>query len=243
MIAKTKIALIIPCYNEQESIGKLLAHINEFSKTLPHFAITPIVVNDCSTDHTYLEAAKYSCVILDLPVNLGIGGAVQTGYLYALKNNFDIAIQIDGDGQHPISAIPSLVDPIINDECDISIGSRFITKEGFQSTAMRRVGIQFFKWLNALLVGVTVYDSTSGLRAVNRKVLEVLSKFYPDDFPEPVAVSIYAHFKFRIKEIPVVMLERQGGTSSITAAKSVYYMIKVSMSIFFVLLKLRKWKT
>jgi glycosyltransferase involved in cell wall biosynthesis len=239
----TRVALIIPCYNEQAAIGNLLSEIHRFAETISHLQITPVVVNDCSADNTVIEARKHACVVLDLPVNLGIGGAVQAGYIYALKNGFDIAIQIDGDGQHPVASIPELVAPIIANECDIAIGSRFITNQGFQSTAMRRVGIRFFRWLNHLLVGLTVHDSTSGLRAINRKVLEVVAQFYPDDFPEPVAIPIYAHFKFRIKEIPVMMLERQGGTSSITALKSVYYMIKVSMSILFVLLKLRKWKT
>jgi glycosyltransferase involved in cell wall biosynthesis len=239
----TRVALIIPCYNEEASIGKLLNQIAVHTNSWGDLEVVPVVVNDCSTDNTKHEALKHVCVLLDLPVNLGIGGAVQTGYKYAFENDFDIAIQIDGDGQHPVSSIPYMVKPIIDEGYDVVVGSRFITNEGFQSTMMRRMGINFFTWLNKRLVGLTVYDSTSGLRAINRKVLKVVSEFYPDDYPEPIAITIFAHYKFRIKEIPVVMLDRQGGQSSITAFKSVYYMIKVSMGVLFVLLKLRKWKT
>jgi glycosyltransferase involved in cell wall biosynthesis len=239
----TRVAIIIPCYNEEKTIAGLLGQIDEHYASSISYNITPIVVNDCSTDNTVEQALSKPCILLNLPVNLGIGGAVQTGFKYAHMHAFDIAIQIDGDGQHPIECIPEMIAPVMSNEADVVIGSRFINGEGFQSTRLRRVGIRYFQWLNHLITGKKITDNTSGLRAINAKVLKIVSEFYPDDFPEPVAIPVFSHFQFRIKEIPVIMRERQGGESSITAWKSVYYMIKVTLSIMFVLLKLRKWKT
>ncbi len=233
-----KIAVIIPCYNEEDSI----AHVIDEIRTLPEnklFSITPVVVNDCSTDKTLEVLKKLNCIYLDLSVNLGIGGAVQTGFKYAFHNNFDIAVQLDGDGQHPAGSIPDLIAPILATEADVVIGSRFITREGFQSSYLRRSGINYFKFLNKWLTGLTITDSTSGFRAINRKALEIVCRYYPDEYPEPEAIILYSLNHLQIKEIPVVMRERIGGVSSIGSFKSLYYMVKVSLAIFFIYIRLK----
>lgn len=233
-----KVAIVIPCYNEQDSIEKVIAEL----AALPintNYTLTPVVVNDCSKDNTLQILKKLNCVYLDLPVNLGIGGAVQTGFKYALLHGFDIAIQLDGDGQHPSEQITELVASIVKGEADIVIGSRFIEKIGFQSTYLRRSGINYFKRLNKALTGLTVTDSTSGFRAINVKALKLVCKYYPDEYPEPEALILYALNNLRIKEIPVIMRERQGGVSSISSYKSIYYMIKVTLAMLFIYLRLK----
>jgi glycosyltransferase involved in cell wall biosynthesis len=233
-----KIAVVIPCYNEQDSIANVLSEI----KSIPHqtnYSLTPVVINDCSKDNTLDVLKNSGCIYLDLPVNLGIGGAVQTGFKYAFRNGFDIAVQLDGDGQHPAQEIARLIEPILEGKSDIVIGSRFIEKEGFQSTYLRRFGINYFKRLNKLFVGLTITDSTSGFRAINRSALELVCNYYPDEYPEPEAIILYALNELKIAEIPVVMRERQGGVSSISSYKSIYYMIKVSLAMFFIYLRLK----
>ena len=221
-----KVLIIIPAYNEQDNI---LATIADIQKNAPFGDY--IVINDCSTDSTksvlQLERANY----LDLPVNLGIGGGVQTGYRYALENDYGIAIQFDGDGQHDASYIKKLIEPLEKGEADIAIGSRFIEKEGFQSSPLRRVGIKFLSDLIHLLCGVRVYDVTSGMRAVNKRVIREFAQNYAQDYPEPEAILSSGLDGARIIEIPVKMRERQNGTSSINAMKSMYYMIKVSLAL------------
>ncbi len=232
-----KVVIVIPCYNEEANIAKLLSELKKIS--IPGVFLQPLPVNDCSKDNTLAEIKKQTSVFLNLPVNLGIGGAVQSGFKYAHKNNFDIAIQLDGDGQHPANEIKNLIQPIIDKEADVVIGSRFIEKQGFQSTLMRRTGIKYFKNLNKFLLGLTISDSTSGFRALNKKALEVVCEYYPDEYPEPEAIVLYALNHLSIKEIPVVMNERQGGQSSIRSFSSIYYMIKVSLGILFIYIRLK----
>lgn len=221
-----KILIIIPAYNEAENIEKL---INDIRESCP-FA-DYLVVNDCSKDETeeilHRVDANYMCN----SVNLGIGGTVQGGYVYALKNGYDIAIQVDGDGQHDISYLKNMVEPIEKGEADIVIGSRFIEKQGFQSSAGRRFGINFLSSLIKLCTGIRVRDVTSGFRAVNRKFIKIYADDYPQDYPEPEAIVVGVMHGGVIKEIPVMMKERGGGTSSINLWKSIYYMIKVSLAI------------
>ena len=231
-----RIAVIIPSFNEEKNIVAVINSINELKDRLD---ISAVVVNDCSTDETLLIASKNNCIILNLPVNLGIGGAVQTGFKYALRNNYDIAIQVDGDGQHPPEEIPNLIAPILNNAADVVIGSRFIEKIGFQSSWFRRQGIKYFKSLNKFLVDVEVMDSTSGFRALNRKALAVVDDYYPDEYPEPEAIILYAFNHLTIKEIPVQMKERQGGVSSINSFSSIYYMIKVTLAIISTYVRLK----
>ena len=218
--------IMIPAYNEETNLPQTIQNIRTSVPNVDH-----LVINDCSTDRTKELLRKTHTPYLDLPVNLGIGGGVQTGYRYALEHNYDIAIQFDGDGQHDAAYIKDLIAPIESGQADVVIGSRFITKEGFQSSAMRRFGIAFLSTLIRLLCGVRVKDVTSGMRAVNRKMIEEYARNYAQDYPEPEAILTAGLMKARIQEVPVQMHERQGGTSSINAVRSVYYMIKVSIAL------------
>ena len=174
---------------------------------------------------------KRRAAFLDLPINLGIGGGVQTGYLYALENGYDIAIQMDGDGQHLPEYLEHIVRPIEEGQADAVVGSRFINNEGFQSSLMRRIGIKFLSTLTKALIGVRIYDVTSGFRAANRKCIEAFANQYAQDYPEPEALIFSAIKGLKTIEVPVQMQERGGGESSITGFKTIYYMIKVSFAL------------
>lgn len=234
-----RILVIVPCYNEQEAISGVIADIHRVS-ALNRLPVDVLVVNDCSTDNTLDVIRRLDCLYLDLPVNLGIGGAMQAGYRYALRHNYDIAVQMDGDGQHPANQLLNVVQPLLDDRADVVIGSRFLERVGFQSSAVRRLGIRYFRWLNKQLIQRTIHDSTSGFRAFNRKTIGIVSRYYPDEYPEPEAIVQFGLNRLRILEVPVVMRERQGGTSSITFVRSLYYMFKVTMGTLFVYIRLRK---
>lgn len=221
-----KVLVIIPAYNEAESIVSV---INKLKEDCP--MVDYVVVNDCSKDNTISVLQEVQAQYLNLPHNLGIGGGVQTGYKYAYQNNYDIAVQIDGDGQHDTLYLNDVLQPLMNDEADIVIGSRFITKEGFQSSRMRRLGINFLSVLIKICCGTKVYDVTSGFRAINKNYIKYYAEDYPTDYPEPEAIVVASLNGARIREIPVVMKERETGTSSISVRKSIYYMIKVSLAI------------
>lgn len=234
-----KIAVIIPAYNEESAIEAVIASVNALNIAASATRYIPLVINDCSKDRTGELIDKADCIPVHLAVNLGIGGAVQTGFLFALENGFDYAIQIDGDGQHPPEYIPRMLEELKAKNLDVIIGSRFLTNEGFQSTLARRMGINYFHHLNKWLVGVSIKDSTSGMRMLNRRALEIVSEYYPDEYPEPEAIVLYAVNKLNIGEFPVQMNERQGGVSSINTAGSVYYMFKVTLAIFFTWVRLK----
>ncbi len=233
-----KLAVIIPAYNEQDSIAMVVKDI--LSLQITNLQIIPIVINDCSKDKTTEVVSKLNCILLDLPVNLGIGGAVQTGYKYAFENQFDYAIQVDGDGQHPASEIPKLIEEIEKGENNIIIGSRFIENTGFQSTGMRRMGIVFLKSWIKLFSGISINDNTSGFRLFDKKVIALVQSNYPDEYPEPESIIMFAKKGFKIKEVAVEMKERQGGESSIRAFDQLYYMVKVSLAIFYTYLRTKK---
>ncbi len=235
-----RIAIIIPAYNEAKNIAQVVKDVHNIKSSL--FKADPIVVNDCSTDATAFIVEKLDCVLLNLPFNLGIGGAVQTGYKYASINEYDYAIQVDGDGQHPVDAIELLFKEISENNVDVVIGSRFITKEGFQSSLLRRFGIQYFQFLNKILLGIIITDCTSGFRMVTKDVVSVLCDYYPDDYPEPEAIVLFNLQGFLIKEIPVMMKERQGGVSSINFVSSIYYMVKVTLAIFYTFIRIKSRK-
>lgn len=221
-----KVLVIIPAYNEEKSICSVIDKLKTDYPTADY-----VVINDCSKDSTLqvLEQAKANYI--NLSMNLGIGGGVQTGYKYALQNGYDIAIQIDGDGQHDTCFLADVIKPIEDGEADIVIGSRFIDKKGFQSSGMRRFGIHFLSTLIVLCCGTKIHDVTSGFRAINREYLELYAKDYPVDYPEPEAIVKASVCGARIQEIPVIMKERETGVSSISPIKSIYYMIKVSLAI------------
>ncbi len=232
-----KILVIIPAYNEEESIMKVIESIKELSISVDY-----VVINDCSTDKTKSILQCNYTNYLDLPVNLGIGGAVQAGYKFARENNYDIAVQIDGDGQHDPRYIEELVKPIIDNQADACVGSRFIEKEGFQSSWLRRFGINLLSNCISIFYGQKIYDVTSGFRAVNRELINIYAHDYAQDYPEPEALVTAIMHNQRIIEVPVQMRERFGGTSSIHSFKSVYYMLKVSLAIIFRRITLRKEK-
>lgn len=218
--------IIIPAYNEEENKERT---VNAIQKSAQGFDY--VIINDCSTDNTRKICEEKEFNIVNLPINLGIGGAVQTGYKYAYENGYDVAVQVDGDGQHDPEFLNTMADYLIEHQVDMVIGSRFIEKKGFQSSITRRMGIQFFSKLIKVLTGKKITDPTSGLRMIGRNVMEIFSEDYPRDYPEPESIVAVLRKNMKIEEIPVVMLERQGGVSSISPKKSIYYMIKVTLAI------------
>ena len=220
-----KVLVIIPAYNEEKNLERLLERLK---KACPEY--DAVVVNDCSKDNTLGICRAHGINTIDLPVNLGIGGAVQAGYKYAFYKSYDAAVQVDGDGQHDPRFIGMLVDEIRRGS-SICIGSRFIDREGFQSSAARRAGIRFLSGLIRLFTGRLVTDPTSGFRACDGKCIALFSREYPRDYPEPETIVNATRHGLTITEIPVVMNRREEGKSSITGIKSFYYMVKVSLSI------------
>ena len=225
--------VIIPAYNEEGSIHKTIEDIRQ---NAPDFDY--IVVNDCSKDATKDICKEMHYNFLNLPINLGIGGAVQTGYLYAYRHGYDVAVQFDGDGQHSAKYLEDMAAVLEKENADMVIGSRFIEKEGFQSSGLRRLGIRYFTGLIKLLTGKVITDPTSGMRMVNRKIMKKFAYDYPKDYPEPESVVTILVEKQKVIEIPVIMNERSEGVSSISSFKSVYYMVKVTIAIL--IAKIRK---
>ena len=226
MREQSKCLIIIPAYNEEGNIEKT---VNNLILNYPQYDY--IIVNDGSQDATKTICRENFYQALRLPVNMGIGGAVQTGYLYALENGYNMAVQIDGDGQHDVAFLEGMIGCMEEEKADCVIGSRYVEKEGFQSSGLRRTGIQFLSILGLILTGVRVRDITSGYRLVNRKFIRIFAQDYPPDYPEPEAIVIAAVHGGKIREYPVVMRERENGTSSITLKKSVYYMVKVTLAM------------
>lgn len=230
-----KILIIIPAYNEAENIEFVVDNLIE---NYPQYDY--LIVNDCSIDNTkeIIESRGYNYI--SLPANLGIGGGVQSGYLYAVENDYDIAIQIDGDGQHDPAYIEKLIQPIVDGEANMTIGSRFIEKQGFQTSTLRRLGINIIRVVIKMCCGVTVTDTTSGFRASDKETTKYFSLNYAQDYPEPEAIVAAALNGFKIKDVPVVMKERTGGVSSINAKRSIYYMIKVSLALIICRIGIRR---
>ena len=227
--------VIIPAYNE---ISNIRTTVQDILDHAPGFDY--VIINDCSQDGTMRFCTEQGMNIINLPVNLGIGGAVQTGYLYAWRNGYDVAVQFDGDGQHDASYLNEMADFLQEQQADMVIGSRYIKKEGFQSSGIRQFGIRYFSALIKLLTGKRVTDPTSGMRMVNRDVMKIYSEYYPVDYPEPESVVTILRMGKKVSEIPVIMRERQGGVSSISPRKAVYYMIKVTLAILMECLRKRR---
>jgi glycosyltransferase involved in cell wall biosynthesis len=218
---------IVPAYNEQDSIATVLEEIRAAE---PDLEI--VVVNDASHDRTAVIAARAGVPVLNLPFNVGIGGAMQTGYQYALEQGFDLAIQVDGDGQHDPREIGRVLEPILDGRADLAVGTRFVKGGGYRGTPLRRVGIRIFAGIVSLLVGQRVSDTTSGFRAVNRKALRLFATDYPHDYPEVESIVLLSRHRLRMVEVPVQMRVRETGNSSITALRALYYMIKVLLALF-----------
>ena len=221
-----KTLVIIPCYNEEANILSVIANLQSVYPSADY-----LVVNDCSTDRSEVLLRNGSFQYITLPVNLGIGGGVQSGYMYAAEHNYDITVQMDGDGQHDPAYLSTLVDPVARGECDMCVGSRFITKEGFQTSRLRRMGILLLSRLIRLLSGTDIKDVTSGFRACGRELTCFFARNYAQDYPEPEAILSARLAGYSIHEMPVVMQERMGGKSSINTIKGAYYMLKVSLSL------------
>jgi len=218
---------IVPALNEQETIGRVIDEIRAFD---PGFEI--LVVDDGSTDRTAAVAEARGAHVLALPFNLVIGGAVQTGYQYARDNGFELAVQIDGDGQHNPPEVARLVGPILDGRADMVVGTRFVEGGGYRGTRVRRVGIHLFAALVSLMVRQRVTDTTSGFRAVNRLGIRLFAADYPHDYPEVEATVLLSRHGLKMVEVPVVMRIREEGNSSITTLRSVYYMVKVLLALF-----------
>jgi len=189
------------------------------------------VVNDSSRDNTRENAEREGATVIELPINLGIGGAVQTGIKYALAKGFDACVQVDGDGQHPPREIPTLIEPLFNNQVDMVIGSRLFGSD-YRIPFMRALGIKVISLFLKITTGMTVKDTTSGFRAMNRQVMAFFSTNYPQDYPEPESLLLVYLKKFRVAEVSVEMNYREHGISSITPFVAVYYMIKVLLAMF-----------
>jgi hypothetical protein len=227
-----KLLIIIPAYNEETSLPGVIRDLRE---NAPPADI--LVVNDGSQDMTGRIAREMGVKVLDLPFNLGIGGAMQAGYRYAQRNSYDIAVQFDGDGQHVAGEIKKLLQPLASGTADLVVGSRFRTRGGYRVSAVRGLGIWIFSFVLSRLLGTAVTDSTSGFRAANRLVIDFFSRMYPDDYPEVETLVLLNKVHLRLIEVAVTMRERTGGRSSITAVRSVYYMTKVMLAILIDLMK------
>jgi len=224
---------IIPAFNEEKNIEMVILSIKQWQ---PDFDI--VVINDGSVDLTSSVARQTKqAVVIDLPANIGIGGAVQTGFIYSRRKDYDLAVQIDGDGQHDAAEIEKLIEPILTQKADMVIGSRFLSQSKYKGTTWRRLGIKIFALLNLIFLGEKITDSTSGFRAFNRRAIEILSQDYPDDFPEPETIFFLKKKGLKVMEVPVSMNFRQAGRSSLTLFKSVYYMIKVTLAISILMLR------
>ncbi len=226
-----KVIVIIPAYNEELNIKNTCDKLEKIRKDLD-FQLDYIVINDGSSDNTGKICKDNKFPVINLVHNLGIGGAVQTGYKYAYKNNYDIAIQFDGDGQHDENYINDLVKPIIDGTANMTIGSRYVKDlSEFKSTKLRQFGITILSFILKITTGKKIYDMTSGFRAVNNDIIKLFASDYPNDYPEPETIVEIVQKGYKVEEIPVKMHEREFGVSSITPLKSIYYMIKVSYAM------------
>ncbi len=227
-----KVLMIIPAYNEEQSILNTVNSVVEYGNKCD-FELDYVVINDGSLDNTLSVCRKNNLNYIDLIQNLGIGGAVQTGYIYADLKKYDIAVQFDGDGQHDIKSLQNLIAPIVRGEADFVVGSRFIDgTSSFKSTFMRRLGIKWLSLVIYIFSGTKIYDVTSGFRAANRKTIKILAKDYPVDYPEPESIVSLVKNGISVSEAQVNMFERENGVSSISSWKSIYYMVKVTLAIF-----------
>ncbi len=217
---------IVPAWNEERDLPGVIADLR---RAVPSWDIC--VVDDGSTDATAAVAREAGALVLSLPINLGIGGAVQTGYLWARKHGYEVAAQIDGDGQHDPQYLTAALRTIVAGTADLVVGSRYLGAGGFQSTAVRRMGTRYLSWFLRLRCGARVTDPTSGFRVAGRRAIELFAGNYPSDYPEPEAIALAVRRGLRVQEMPVVMRERQHGTSSIGPARTLYYLVKVSLAL------------
>lgn len=220
-----KVLVVIPAYNEEGAIKDTIEKLKNTCNNVDY-----VIINDCSKDKTLEICKRNNFNVINLPVNLGIGGAVQTGYKYAYINNYDIAIQMDADGQHDPKYIPEFIKKI-EEGFDFVIGSRFVEKQGFQSTLIRRMGINLYSFIIKVFTRKDIKDTTSGYRAAGKSIIKLFANSYPVDYPEPETNAYIAKNGYKIIEVPVEMKSRDSGVSSITPIKSIYYAIKVGLAV------------
>src|SRR4029077_5218249 len=218
---------IVPAYNEERNIGRVVDELRAFD-----LGLDVVVVSDGSVDRTAEVAAEHGAHVVPLPFNLGIGGAVQTGFQYAHANGYELVVRCDGDGQHDPSELPKVLAPVLAGDADIAVGSRFVTSEGYRSSATRRIGIRLLALIVSAIARQRVTDTTSGFQALNRKALELFAADYPHDYPEVEGMVMTIKHRLRLCEVPVTMREREHGRSSITALRSIYYMAKGLVALF-----------
>ncbi len=220
-----RVLAIVPAFNESASVAGVVQGLLALGD------VDVLVVNDGSTDETAARARAAGARVLDLPINLGIGGAVQCGFLHAARNGYDAAVQVDGDGQHVPEEIRRLLAPIVRGEADLALGSRFVGPPSYRAPRARRAGMLVFSLVVRLVTGQRLGDTTSGFRASGRTVIEYLALHYPQDYPEVEALVLLKRAGFRIVEVPCRFAERTAGRSSITAARSAYYVLQVLLAI------------
>ena len=219
---------IVPALNEELTVPRVIDELRAFDPGL-----VVVIVDDGSVDRTSEVAAARGAVVLRLPFNLGIGGAVQTGFRFAYEQGFDIAVRVDGDGQHDPLQLARILEPVLRGDADIAVGSRFAAREGgYRSSRSRRAGIRLLAWIVSRIVGQRVTDTTSGFQVLNRRGIALFARDYPHDYPEVEATVMVFRHRLRLVEVPVAMRERGSGSSSITALRSIYYMVKVLLAIF-----------
>lgn len=221
-----RVAVVIPAYNEENTIAGVVRGVRGLG---PEYQV--IVVNDSSRDNTTRNAEAEGAIVVELPVNLGIGGAVQTGFKYAFDHGFDACVQVDGDGQHPPEDIPLLVERLFSEGLDMVVGSRFMGG-AYRVPLMRALGIRVISIFLRLTTGMTVRDTTSGFRAINRRATGFFAKYYPQDYPEPESLLLAYLKGFKVGEVSVEMKYREYGISSITPFLAVYFMAKVMLAMF-----------
>lgn len=222
-----KTIAIVPAFNEERNVGRVIDELRAFD---PQLEI--VVVSDGSHDDTAGVARARGAHVVQLPFNLGIGGAVQTGFRYARENGYDLAVRCDGDGQHVPAELLKVLAPVLSGDADIAVGSRFVAGDGYRSSATRRVGIRLLALVVSAIARQRVTDTTSGFQALNRKAIELFAADYPHDYPEVEGMVMTIKHRLRLVEVPVQMREREHGRSSITAVRSIYYMAKVLVALF-----------
>ncbi len=223
---------IVPAFNEEASIAGVVGELLAYDPGL-----RVVVVDDGSTDRTAEIARSAGAKVISLPFNLGIGGAVQTGFRYAWEQGFDVAVRADGDGQHDPAELDAILRPVLADEADVAVGSRFIGGDGYRSSRSRRAGIRLLAWIVSALTRQRITDPTSGFQAANRLGIRLFAADYPHDYPEAEATVMVFKHRLRLQEVPVKMRARESGRSSITTLHSVYYMVKVVLAIFVALFR------
>ena len=235
MEQKAKICIIIPAYNEEATLAGVISEVRQLS-----IMADLVVVNDASRDRTAQVARVAGVPVLNMPINLGIGGAMTAGFNYVVRGGYDVAMQLDGDGQHDPRYVERVLEPVLKGEADMVIGSRFMGGHGYTSTTTRLLGIRLFSWLIGQVTNRRISDPTSGFRVYNREALEFVARHYPQDFPEPESIVMMIRNGFRLKEVPVEMRGRLGGISSVRPLKAGYFVASNAIAIGVSVLKARK---